>query len=115
MALAQSLEVEPRSRTSWTVGLRPGRPGGRLTFEFSDGFVRFVLHQQPDGIDVPAGTIQRVTSARPDARDLLEVWWWGESQHTRQKALAYRGLGWLRRLTGRVVSPWVNVVFRKTA
>jgi ubiquinone/menaquinone biosynthesis C-methylase UbiE len=66
-------------------------------------------------IDAPAGTMQFATSDQPDARDLLEVWWWGESRHTRQKALAYRGLSWVRRLTGVVVSPWINVVFRKTS
>jgi SAM-dependent methyltransferase len=87
---------------TWTVALRHGIRGATVAEIIAC-------------IDAPADTIRRVTSDQGDARDLLELWWWGESRHTRQKALAYRGLSWLRRLTGLVVSPWVNVVFRKTS
>jgi SAM-dependent methyltransferase len=87
---------------TWTVALRHGIRGATVAEIIAS-------------IDAPAGTIRRVTSDQRDARDLLELWWRGESRHTRQKALAYRGLSWLRRLTGVVVSPWVNVVFRKTS
>src|SRR5215475_374903 len=61
------------------------------------------------------GTVQRVYSDRPDARDLLEVWWRGECRESRQRALAYHLLAFLRRATGLVVSPWINIVFRKRA
>jgi SAM-dependent methyltransferase len=86
----------------WTLALRHGIRGATVA-------------EIIDCIDAPAGTIQLAISEQRDARDLLEVWWWGESRQTRQKALAYQGLNWLRRLTGVVISPWINVVFCKTS
>ena len=59
--------------------------------------------------------VQIVRSVAPDARDMLEVWWHGECRKTGRRALAYSTLSWLRRLTGVVLSPWVNVVLRKRA
>ncbi len=87
---------------SWTLALRHGIRGATIAEIIAC-------------IGAPAGTIERATSDQRDARDQLELWWWGESRHTRQKSLAYWGLSWLRRLTGLVMSPWVNVVFRKTS
>jgi len=47
-------------------------------------------------------------------RDMLEVWWRGECRQTRQKAFAYNMLAAFRKVTGIVVSPWVNIVLQKT-
>src|SRR5262249_2407686 len=66
-------------------------------------------------LNADPGTVQRVYSDAPDARDLLEVWWRGECRKSRQRALAYRLLALLRQATGVVVSPWINIVFRKRA
>lgn len=96
---------------------RSGLYGPDLTWAraLRDGIRGATVAEIMSCIDAPADTIEMATSDQPDARDLLEVWWWGESRHTRQKAFAYRGLSWLRRVTGLVVSPWINLVFRKTA
>jgi 2-polyprenyl-3-methyl-5-hydroxy-6-metoxy-1,4-benzoquinol methylase len=102
-----ALAVTRRSREydsslTWEAALRDGVRGGTVAEIISC-------------IGAPAGTAQLLQSGAPDARDLLEVWWHGEPRHTRQKELAYRSLAWLRRMTGVVVSPWVNIVLRKTA
>jgi SAM-dependent methyltransferase len=104
-------------RLALAVTRRSGFYGPDLTWTgaLRDGLRGATVAEIIACIDAPAGSIQRLTSDRPDARDLLELWWWGESRHTRQKALAYQGLVWLRRLTGLVVSPWINVVFGKTS
>jgi SAM-dependent methyltransferase len=61
------------------------------------------------------GTTPRlVRSDMTDARDMLEVWWRGECRQTRQKAFAYNMLAAFRKVTGIVVSPWVNIVLQKT-
>ena len=104
-------------RLALAVCRRSGLYGPDLTWQraLRDGLRGATVGEIIACIGAPAGTIQRVTSDQPDATDLLEVWWWGESRHTRQKALAYQGLRRLRQLTGLVVSPWINVVFRKVA
>jgi SAM-dependent methyltransferase len=104
-------------RLALAVTRRSGLYGPDLTWTgaLRDGLRGATVAEIIACIDAPVGTIQLVTSSQPDARDLLELWWWGESRHTRQKALAYQGLSWLHRVTGVVVSPWIHVVFRKTA
>jgi SAM-dependent methyltransferase len=102
-----ALAVARRSRDydsslTWNGALRDGIRGATIA-------------EVVNCVDAPPGTSERIQSGRPDARDQLEVWWWGESRHTRQKTIAYRGLGWLRRMTGIVISPWVNIVLLKTA
>jgi SAM-dependent methyltransferase len=99
------------------VARRSGFYGPDLTWAgaLRDGVRGATVAEIMSCIAAAPGTIQTATSDEPDARDLLELWWWGESRHTRQKALAYQGLSWLRRVTGVVISPWVNVVFRKIA
>lgn len=66
------------------------------------------LGARPDAVQV-------VRSQAPDACDMLEIWWHGESRDSRQKAFAYRVLRALRTTTGIVISPWVNVVLKKLA
>jgi hypothetical protein len=45
---------------------------------------------------------------------MLDSWWHGEvRQEGRGKQLAWRALSLLRRATGIVVSPWINVVLRR--
>ena len=61
------------------------------------------------------GAAQLVHATSEDARDLLESWWHGECRHTKAKQLAYRVLRLTRNLTGVVISPWVNIVIRKSA
>lgn len=104
-------------RLALAVTRRSGLYGPDLTWTgaLRDGLRGATIAEIITCIDAPAGTIQQMTSNERDARDQLELWWWGESRHTRQKAMAYRGLGWLRRLTGGVISPWINVVFHKTS
>ena len=46
---------------------------------------------------------------------MLEVWWQGEMRKSRVKALTYWALRLLQRVTGIVISPWVNLVLRKVA
>ena len=103
-------------RLALAVARRSGLYGPDLTWPgaLRDGIRGATVSEIIACIDALPGTIQPVTSDQPDARDLLELWWWGESRHTRQKALAYQALSWLRRLTGVVISPWVNLVFRKS-
>jgi SAM-dependent methyltransferase len=104
------------NRLALAVARHSGLYGPDLTWTraLRDGIRGATVAEIISCIAAPQDAIQLATSDQPDARDLLELWWWGESRHTRQKALAYQGLCWLRRLTGVVISPWVNVVFRKT-
>jgi len=104
-------------RLALAVARRSGHYGPDLTWTLAlrHGIRGATVAEMIACIDAAAGTIRQLTSDQPDSRDLLELWWWGESRHTRQKALAYQGLSWLRRLSGLVVSPWVNVVFCKTS
>jgi SAM-dependent methyltransferase len=104
-------------RLALAVCRRTGLYGPDLTWAraLRDGIRGATVSEIISCIGAPVDTIQMATSDQHDARDLLELWWWGESRHTRQKALAYQGLSWLRRLTGVVASPWINVVFRKIA
>jgi SAM-dependent methyltransferase len=60
------------------------------------------------------GSARIVASSAPDARDMLDVWWHGECRKTRQKQLAYSVLSAWRKVTGMVISPWVNLVVQKT-
>jgi hypothetical protein len=66
-------------------------------------------------IGAPDAAIERVESTNADARDMLEVWWRGESRKTPIKACTYHSLWWLQQSTGAVISPWVNFVLRKTS
>jgi hypothetical protein len=61
------------------------------------------------------GTLEYAQPTAPDARDMLEVWWQGEIRKSRVKALTYRVLRSWQRVTGMVVSPWVNFVLLKVA
>jgi hypothetical protein len=61
------------------------------------------------------GTLEYAQPTAPDARDMLEIWWQGEIRKSRVKALTYRVLRSFQRVTGMVVSPWVNFVLRKVA
>jgi len=61
------------------------------------------------------GALERVQPAKADVRDMLEVWWQGESRKTPVKATAYHALRLLQKTTGLMISPWVNFVLRKTA
>ena len=85
---------------SWTESLKQGVRGAT---------VREIIAT----LQQPAGSVQLIRSDRPDARDVLEVWWHGECRHSRQKAFAYSALKTLRTVTGLVMSPWVNVVLKK--
>jgi SAM-dependent methyltransferase len=80
-----------------------------------DGLRGATVAEIEASLDAPVGTLQRVSTDASDARDLLEVWWHGECRQSRQRALAYQLLAFLRRTTGLVISPWINVVFRKRA
>jgi len=66
-------------------------------------------------IGAPASTLERVDPQAADARDMLEVWWRGEARKTSMKALTYHALRSFHRLTGALISPWVNFVLRKLA
>ncbi len=87
---------------TWSEALRMGLRGATVTEIISS-------------LGAPQAAIQRVQSSEADARDMLEVWWQGESRRTRQKTFAYWSLRWLQRATGIVISPWVNFVVRKAA
>jgi SAM-dependent methyltransferase len=87
---------------TWKDALREGLRGG-------------TVGEIVSCLDAPKGTVQFVQASEADARDMLEVWWRGECRHTRRKAFAYNVLRWFHRLTGIVVSPWVNFVLRKSA
>jgi len=66
-------------------------------------------------IGASASAMEHVRSAKVDARDLLEIWWQGESRKTLLKTFTYQTLRWLQRSTGILISPWVNLVLRKVA
>ena len=87
---------------TWDEALRGGVRGGTV-----DEIV--------SSLGAARGSVRQVRSLKPDARDLLEIWWHGECRRTRPKAFAYQTLAWLRRLTGVVVSPWINIVLQKVA
>lgn len=92
-----------------------GRYSKSLTWEqaLRGGLRGATVSEIVSSLGAQGAGIQVIQSFRTDARDLLEVWWQGESRKTRQKALAYRTLRLLQRLTGVVISPWINLVIRK--
>lgn len=91
----------PKSLT-WDEALRHGARGATVAEIISC-------------LRAPDAAIRRIHSSAADARDMLEVWWQGDSRRTRQKALAYGALRKLQQLTGIVISPWVNFVLQKVA
>jgi SAM-dependent methyltransferase len=87
---------------SWETALREGLRGATVA-------------EIVEAIAGPAGGVEVMRSDAADARDQLEVWWNGECRQTRAKQVAYRVLAALRAATGVVVSPWINLVLKKTA
>jgi hypothetical protein len=87
---------------TWNDALRQGARGA-------------TLREIMSCLAAPRESVRLVRPSAPDARDMLESWWRGESRPTRQKAFAYRVLRGLERATGLVVSPWLNFVLQKIA
>ncbi len=60
-----------------------------------------------------AGAVNIVQSPYKDATDLLDTWWSGEYRPSRIKRTTYNILCAIRSITGFVIPPWINVVYRK--
>ena len=78
-----------------------------------DGLRGATVREIMASLGAAPGSARIVQSSAPDARDMLDVWWYGECRKTKQKKLAYAILSAWRSVTGLVMSPWVNIVVQK--
>ncbi len=90
------------SELTWKNAQRSGIRGGTIS-----EIIRYT--------SAPRDTIEVMNSQSDDSADILETWWHGEFRKTQIKWATYRVLSLFRNLTGYVVSPWLNIVLKKSA